>query len=188
MRSLLVVLPILFLACTDDESPGVGPVDSTPTHADTDSTHADGDSLDSGDGGIPFTSYGASDFESFHWSWMGTGQYGAFDLSADCGVTSEGQLVYSDPKIDAAGTATPTECEDLKAYVVSAPYLGALTAPGDACSGATEDLVTAKVVIRDGGTISGGGDGCHGGAFAAAESRMRALREKYAIKPDSGAD
>jgi hypothetical protein len=180
MRFLVLFAPFACLACSADDVPS-GAAESTTEVAATP------DAGDSGESGIPFTSYGAADFESFHWSWYGTGPHGAFDLNADCGVTSEGTLSYSDPSIDAAGTATETECDDFKGYVVSAPYLGALVAPGDACSNATDDYVTAKVVIRDGGTFSTTGS-CRGGAFAGAESRMRALREKYAIKADGGTD
>ena len=180
MRSLVFLAPFLCLACSPDEGAS-GAADSATEIGAT------ADAGDSGEGGIPYTSYGPADFESFHWSWYGTGPHGAFDLNADCGVTSEGTLSYSDPSIDAAGTATEAECDDFKGYVVSAPYLGALVAPGDACSNATDDYVTAKVVIRDGGTFGTTGS-CRGGAFASVESRMRALREKYAIKPDGGTD
>src|SRR4051812_47059556 len=183
LRSVLALLPLLCVACAD-ETPSAGTADSTAS-SEIGTTNDAGDS-GAGDVGIPFTSYGAADFESFHWSWVGTGPTGAFDMNADCGVTSEGKLSYTDPRIDAAGTATAAECDEFKAYVVSAPYLGALASPGDACTGYSDDAVWIHIAIRDGGAFNGGGDGCHVGAFAGAESRMRALREKYAIKPDSG--
>ncbi|MBI2394306.1 MAG: hypothetical protein HYV09_32340 [Deltaproteobacteria bacterium] len=101
------------------------------------------------------TTYVADDFDSWRWSWVGTGMFGSFAMDRDCGIDAEGTLSYYGGPPTGAGVVAADECAAFKALAVSSEVTSAFAKFGGSgawCAPVSDDYTTAKLTVRDGGT------------------------------------
>jgi hypothetical protein len=132
--------------------------------------------------------YSASDFDSFHYFWYGTGAAGAFAMDRDCGVTAHGTLYYDDERHTGKATVPPVACDEFKSFAVSPHAIDAYENP--TCSNDTDDYVTLGVTLTDGMKYGHSyGTSCSDDRnITALRARVQALRNSVIPrdKPDTG--
>ncbi len=151
-----------------------------PSGAQTDAT-SETASADAGTDTPPSDgrSFDANELTAFTYSWYGTGVSGAFELNADCGITTKGRLYYTGPLVEGAGVVPPVECDSFKQLCVSAAVTDALKTV-DAAGCASDDYPNVTITLSDGSKIMQPGTGCsEKEPYTTLRPRVEALR-KYA--------
>lgn len=110
-------------------------------------------------------------------------------MDRDCGISSSGHHpLFGTPLKGGSGVVAPSDCDDFKVAAVRPEFLGALSAPGDACTGAYDDYSNITVDTRDGEKHElRAGAGCSEGPFKVVYDKIASLCDKYAVS-DAGSD
>jgi hypothetical protein len=147
---------------------------------------------DTNDVGTP-SSYQASDFESFDWFWYGDNVSSKFALDRDCGLSASAASGITGTSNRGTGTADAGDCVDFESFVVSPAMISAFetyaTSPAS-CSDGTDDYSSARLTLRDGGTLQiVDVSGCSEvEPFATLRTKMQALSDRYIVDSDAGVD
>ena len=139
----------------------------------------------SDDAGSPVP-YTADDFESFGWSFLGTGLGRGFSLDRDCGVTSS----KFPPRADGTGVVAAGDCDGFKALVVSPEVLAALRG-SVTCPFITDDVESMVLTTTDDAAVARSTTGCSSVApLTKIYAAMDDLTGKYVVfvVADSGVD
>jgi hypothetical protein len=95
------------------------------------------------------------EFESFSWSFVGTGVGRSFALDRDCGVSATQFL----PPVKGSGLVAPFDCDAFKSLVVSPDVVAALRGSVD-CPFASDDMESMSLQTTDDAGISRSTTGC----------------------------